>query len=156
VALLVDKSVPAEQVAALKATVGSAVGLDTTRGDTLAVSQIEFAKPKETAPTVAGLPVVGDPAKLAKPVGIGFAALIFLFLMRRGLKKREGEGAAPEPTWLREIESAMPLAQLEAGSPMRQLDPMAEQRESQRTELVELATQQPEQVALQVAQWMKE
>jgi flagellar M-ring protein FliF len=156
VALLIDSSVPAAQVAALKAAVGSAVGLDTTRGDTLAVSQVKFATPKAATPTVAGLPVVGDPAKLAKPVGIGFAALIFLFLMRRGLKRREGEGAAPEPTWLREIESAMPLAQLEAGAAVRQHDPMAEQRESQHNELVELANQQPEQVALQVAQWMKE
>jgi flagellar biosynthesis/type III secretory pathway M-ring protein FliF/YscJ len=101
--------------------------------------------------------VVGDPATLAKPVGLGLAALVLLFLMRRGLKRRENEGAAPEPTWLREIEAAMPLAALEAGAPIRrELDPRAEQREQMHGELVDLASDSPEQVALQVAQWMKE
>jgi flagellar M-ring protein FliF len=157
VALLVDSSVPAAQLTALKQAVGSAVGLDIKRGDTLAVSQVKFATPKVDTPTVAGLPVVGDPMKLAKPIGLGLAALIFLFLMRRGLKRREAEGTAPEPTWLREIEAAMPLAQLEAGSPLRrEHDPKADAREHARNELVELATGQPEQVALQVSQWMKE
>src|SRR4051794_33963504 len=157
VAVLVDSSVPAAQVAAIKAAVGSAVGLDTTRGDTLAVSQVKFATPKADTPPAAGLPVVGDPATLAKPVGLGLAALIFLFMMRRGLKRREGEGAAPEPTWLREIEAAMPLAALEAGThARREHDPAAEEREQAHNELVALAETQPEQIALQVAQWMKE
>ena len=159
VALLVDSSVPKEQLAALQQAVGGAVGLNEQRGDTLSVSQVKFQAPAAETPTVAGLPVVGDPASLAKPVGIGFAALVFLFLMRRGLKKREGEGTAPEPTWLREIEAAMPLAALEAGGyavTRRDADPIAEQREQARNELVDLATSQPEQVALQVATWMKE
>jgi flagellar biosynthesis/type III secretory pathway M-ring protein FliF/YscJ len=118
---------------------------------------VKFATPKEETPVTAGLPVVGDPASLAKPVGIGLAALVFLFMMRRGLKRRESEGTAPEPTWLREIEAAMPLAALEAGAmPRRELDPATEQREQTHNELVDLASSQPEQVALQVAQWMKE
>jgi flagellar M-ring protein FliF len=154
VALLVDSSVPKEQLAALEQAVGGAVGLDTNRGDTLAVSQVKFAVPKAETPAVAGLPVVGDPTSLVKPVGIGAAALVFLFLMRRGLKRREGEGGVPEPTWLREIDSAMPLAALEAGP--RQADPQAERRDQTRDELASLAAGHPEQVALQVAQWMKE
>lgn len=160
VALLVDSSVPAAQLTALESAVASAVGLDKQRGDTLAVSQVAFAKPKAETPVSAGLPIVGDPAALAKPVGLGLGALIFLFLMRRGLKRRETEGAAPEPTWLREIEAAMPLAQLEAGggssARRRELDPASERRDQTHTEVVDLANGQPEQVALQVAQWMKE
>jgi len=78
-------------------------------------------------------------------------------LMRRGLKRREGEDLAPEPTWLREIEAAVPLAQLEAApATPRALDPAVERRSQVQGEVDEIVKNQPHAVAAQVSQWMKE
>ena len=46
VALLIDKSVPADVATALKETVATAAGVDTTRGDTITSTQLAFAKPE--------------------------------------------------------------------------------------------------------------
>ena len=45
VALLIDKSVPANVATALEQTVATAAGVDTTRGDTITSTQMAFAKP---------------------------------------------------------------------------------------------------------------
>ncbi|MBV8217685.1 MAG: flagellar M-ring protein FliF, partial [Solirubrobacterales bacterium] len=45
VSVLVDKSVPASAIPAIKSAVAGAVGLNAKRGDTLSVAQIAFAKP---------------------------------------------------------------------------------------------------------------
>ena len=50
VSVLVDKSVPAASIPAIKSAVAGAVGLNAKRGDTLSVSQIAFAKPAAPAP----------------------------------------------------------------------------------------------------------
>jgi flagellar M-ring protein FliF len=157
VALMVDESVPAEQVAMLKNTVASMVGLDANRGDTISTTQVAFA-----APEVAEEPAPGPMAALQNPfafvkwVVLGIGTLLFLFLVRRGLKKREGELVAVEPTWLREIERAMPLAELEAGPAMAALSPADERGRAMRDQLDEIVKNKPEQLAAQVNQWMKE
>jgi len=163
VALMVDDSIPLKQVDALKGAVAAAAGIDKTRGDTFSVSTMKFAQADaSTATPKAGGPLaaLGSPIAIAKDVGMGLAALVFLFLVRRGLKRREHEGVAPEPTWLREFESVVPIAQLEAGPHVpavrHELDPAAEQRNQLRDELEEIAKNSPEQVALQVNQWMKQ
>src|SRR5262249_1149639 len=48
VSVLVDKTVPASAIPAIKNAVAGAVGLNAKRGDTLSVSQIAFAKPATT------------------------------------------------------------------------------------------------------------
>ena len=154
-----------KDVTAVKSAVTAAAGIDATRGDTLSVTTMKFAKPAATgatAKTGGPLAALGSPIGLAKDVGVGIAALLFLFFVRRGLKRREHEGVAPEPTWLREFESVVPIAQLEAGphahvpAARHELDPAAEQRNQLRDELEEIAKSSPEQVALQVNQWMKQ
>ena len=50
VSVLVDKSVPASAIPAIKAAVAGAVGLNAKRGDQMSVSQIAFAKPAATPP----------------------------------------------------------------------------------------------------------
>lgn len=158
VALLLDTSVAPQQVESLKQAVGAMVGIDTKRGDTLSVSRLTFAPVKASKPATAGpLGAVGNPIALAKKVGLAIAALVFLLMMRKGLKRREEEGVVPEPTWLREIEASVPLAELEAAPTTRiQIDPEAARRGSMKTELEEIARSQPQQVATQVTQWMKE
>jgi flagellar M-ring protein FliF len=158
VALLVDKSVPAGQVASLKSAVASLAGIQPTRGDTLAVSSVAFAPvPKKVTPAPAGLPVPASMVGIAKYVAIGLGTIVFLFLMRRGLKRREGEELAPEPTWLREIEASVPIAQLESTPALpRQLDAAAQRRTQVQGEVEEIIRNQPQAVAAQVSQWMKD
>jgi flagellar M-ring protein FliF len=151
VALMVDKSVPKPVFDSLKQTVAAAAGLDTSRGDTIVESQMAFAKPAtpKTGPVPTNL--VGP----LKWVGLGLAALLFLFFMRRGLTKREAESLGT-PAWLKEIEEPITLAQLEqstgviepaAGLPPRVPDASLHQ-------LDQLMEREPERVAAQVKQWM--
>ena len=111
VALLVDKSVSAEDLAAAKTAVEGMVGLDPSRGDTLNVASMAFAKPQAASSGAAGL--LGDPFSMAKQaLAVVVGALIFLFLVRKNLRRREGDPVAPEPKWLREIQRSTPIAEL--------------------------------------------
>ena len=56
VALIVDSSVPAAQVASLQKSVASLVGFDSKRGDTMAVSRIAFAKQSDDVDLIAYQP----------------------------------------------------------------------------------------------------
>ena len=154
VALMVDTSVPATVVASLQKSVASLVGLNKKRGDTMAVTRIAFAKPKvaKVAPA-SPMAMLGNPISLAKDVAAGLAALIFLFLMRRSLKKREGEASVPAPTWLRELQGGITVAELEGG-PL-QLPP-AKQQDPVRDQIEQIANNAPEAIATQVSSWMRE
>ena len=82
-------------------------------------------------------------------------ALLFLFFVRRGLKRREGEAIGLEPTWLREITESRPLAELEAGRAGIDLSTDA-RRQHVAEQVEEIVRRQPETVANQVTQWMRE
>jgi flagellar M-ring protein FliF len=159
VALVVDQSIPAAQVTQLQKSVASLAGITPARGDTIAVSRIAFAK-QTTATATKESPVasiMANPLGLAKKVLLGLGALIFLFMMRRALKRREGEASVPEPTWLREIEGGMTVAELEAAPAMPALPSADVERRDQAREAVEeIANNKPEAIAHQVAAWMKE
>ena len=151
VALLVDKSIPGAQLTALKQTVSAAAGLQTARGDTIVASQMAFAK----APVAKTGPVPTTLIGPLKWVGLGLGALIFLFFMTRGLRKREAESLGT-PAWLKQIEEPITLAQLEqttgviaqpVGLPPRVPDASLHQ-------LDQLMEREPERVAAQVKQWM--
>jgi flagellar M-ring protein FliF len=154
VALMLDKSIPAPQVEELKASVASLAGVDTKRGDTLAVSSVTFAKAKEEAAKAEAAPgPLSNPLGLAKYVGLGLGIAIFLFLMRRNLKKRESEASIAEPTWLREIQRNVPIAQLESGNGNGHV---RNGRGGLHEQVEELAETQPRQVAAQVGAWLKD
>ena len=156
VALLVDKSVPADVFTQLENTVGAAVGLDTARGDSISSAQMAFAK----AETPKAGPV---PATLLGPlkwVGLGLASLLFLFFMTRGMRKRETENLTP--AWLTEIEEPVSLAALEARTSPSYLDGAANDMLPPRVpdanlhQLDQLMEREPERVAAQVKAWMAE
>ena len=158
VALVVDKTVPPADFAAIQKTVENAAGIDTKRGDVFEASQLAFAK--APAPPKAG-PV---PVSLLGPlkwVGLGLATLLFMFFMRRALKKREGEAVAM-PAWLTEIEQPVTLASLEAPSmpaampeaPTMVLPPRQQDRSQQA--LNQLMEREPDRVAAQVRSWMED
>jgi flagellar M-ring protein FliF len=151
VALIVDKTVPAAEIPALQKAVSSAAGIDVQRGDTLAVSQIAFAKPgTATAP---GMSPAGGMIGYAKYGAAGLGLLAFMFFSARHLRRREGEMLMREPNWLREIEAPTPLAHLErpkaSSLPERTENPVRQQIE-------ELATREPERVAQQIRTWMRD
>ncbi len=153
VSLLVDKSVPPATFAALQKTVAAAAGIDPSRGDALQAAQMAFAKPAQ--------PKTGPvPTSLLGPlkwVGLGLASLLFLFFMTRGLRRREGESLG-SPSWLREIEEPMTLAQLEAASeeepPTIKLPPRVP--DANLHQLDQLMEREPERVAAQVRAWIAE
>ncbi len=159
VALLFDSSVPAKAQQALRATVETMVGLNPSRGDTISTASVPFQKAAATGAASAGpLGAIGvsSPLALVRDAIIGLAALVFLFLVRRNLKKREGEPRFAEPTWLREISQATPIAALEAAGADRVVPAGAQRRDRIHKEAEEIVTKQPEHVALQVQQWMNE
>src|SRR3954454_19082845 len=158
VALLVDKSVPPATVNQLKQTVAAAAGVDATRGDTVQATQFAFAKPAtpKTGPVPTNL--IGP----LKWVGLGLGSLLFLFFMRRGMRKREGESLGT-PSWLTEIEEPMTLAELEQhttgplaldGAANAMLPPRV--ADASLHQLDQLMEREPERVAAQVKAWMAE
>ena len=155
VALLVDKSVPASDFAALKTAVTSAAGIDTARGDVMQAAQVPFAKVETPKAGPVPTTLLGP----LKWVGIGFATLLFLFFMSRSLRKRETEAMAT-PAWLTSIEEPVSLAELEqqtqimapAAHPTITLPPRAPDANLQA--LDQLMEREPERVAAQVKNWM--
>lgn len=157
VALLVDESVPPAVFTSLEQTVATAAGIDTARGDSITATQMAFAK----AETPKAGPVPTTLLGPLKWVALGLGALLFLFFMTRGLRKRESENLTP--AWLTEIEEPVSLAQLEAGTtgnpyvdnaatamlPPRVPDTSLHQ-------LDQLMEREPERVAAQVKAWMAE
>jgi flagellar M-ring protein FliF len=162
VALVVDKSVPPATVAQLKSAVASAAGVQTARGDTLAVSQVAFAKPA-AAPKAGPLPagVMG----YAKGALLGLAALLLIFFLTRALKKREADPFADEPSWLRGLHAAQlpagPRGDDEATAALDVFDPQAAAREvfandPKAIALEDLVQREPEKVAHQLRTWITE
>src|ERR1700677_2558688 len=117
VSVLLDKSVPAAALPAIREAVTNAAGIQTKRGDTISIGQVAFAK-ASTASAAA------SPLADAKYVLLGLGALIFLFLTTRSIRKRE-KGPIEEPVWLRELAAPMRLSELERESPSRAVPAMA-------------------------------
>src|SRR3954469_11624430 len=149
VALLVDKSVPAAAFTGIQNAVKSAAGVDSARGDVFQAVQVPFAKAQ--APKAGPVPttMLGP----LKWVGLGLATLLFCFFMARGIRRRESETLA-EPSWLREIEAPVRLAELEAGTPPAKLP--ARQPDESMHKLDQLMEREPDRVAAQVRQWLSE
>jgi flagellar M-ring protein FliF len=157
ISVLLDKTVPSNEVPQVTNAVAAAVGLNKSRGDTLSVSQVAFAKPPAAATPSAPVKMIG----YAKYVLVGIGALLFLFFMSRMLGRREQEQFAGQPTWVRELESPRSLASVEAAQlepgdqPTRimQLRPPVNVAKKQVEDLVE---REPDRVAAQVRAWMAE
>jgi len=105
VSVLLDKSVPASSLPAIREAITNAAGIQTKRGDTISIGQVAFPKTSATS-------TASSPLSMAKYVLLGLGAIIFLFFTTRSLKKREKE-AIEEPRWLRELEAPMRLSELE-------------------------------------------
>jgi flagellar M-ring protein FliF len=156
VALVLDKSVPAADVPELRRAVAAAAGIDTERGDTIAVSQFAFAK----GPAAEDPGPIGGALEYGRYAALALALALFTLFLLRHLRRREQEALPAEPVWLREIESPQPIAELQAqqqAQPTIALpptgDPLVEQT---RRRVEELVNREPERVAQQVKMWMNE
>jgi len=161
ISVLVDRSVPASALPAIKAAVENAVGFDPKRGDTISIGQLAFAKqPVSTAPAASP---TGSMMTYAKYGLAGIGSLVFLVLTARMIRRRERESFAGEPTWLRELEAPRTLASLERHAPV----PVGPPEETQvqalrpavnvaRRQVEDLVQRDPERVAQQVRAWMAE
>jgi flagellar M-ring protein FliF len=147
VALILDKSVPAGEVASLESAVKAAAGIEPKRGDTITTSRIAFAKP----PTVAS-PAGPGILSHAKYAVLGLAALGFLFFAGRQLRKKQDDVLA-EPLWLRELNAPTSLAELEV---RRNPDWEEEDRAGLPDSAEEVAAMDSDRVAQQLRAWMKE
>lgn len=148
VALMLDKSVPRADVAGIRDAVASAAGIDAERGDTLSVTQLEFAKPPEVAEPLMPTDGVLGYAKYAL---LGVASLLFLFFVTRHLRRREDE-VLVNPTWLRQLDAPTPIAEL-AKAPATPILPAVDIRREQVEETVK---QDPMRVASAVSDWLAE
>ncbi len=152
VSVLLDKSVPASEVASITSAVTNAAGLETKRGDTIYIGRMAFAK-SATAAASSSSSMLG----YAKDALLGIAAIVFLFFTTRFLRKRERETIDHEPIWLSELQMPMPLSELqrETASADREPDVVASGSPA-RQRVEELATSSPDTVAKQLRTWMKE
>ncbi|HEV3047671.1 MAG TPA: flagellar basal-body MS-ring/collar protein FliF [Solirubrobacteraceae bacterium] len=168
VSVLLDKTVPAAALPAIREAITNAAGIQTKRGDTISIGQVAFAKATTGAPAASPL---GD----AKYALIGLGSILFLFFTTRSLRKREKE-AIEEPRWLRELEGPMRLAELEretatrplvpagapAAGPAAGVQPPGENGQGDdgainiRRQVEQLAENDPDRVAQQLRTWMQE
>jgi len=166
VSVLLDHSVPASAVPAIKEAVSNAAGIDAKRGDTISIGQIAFAKASGGAAGAAS-----SPLGLAKYALLAIAAAVFLFLTTKSLRKRERE-ALEELKWLRELDAPMRLAELEREAATRPIEiaagngraagsgsgngGLAGSGDEIRRQVEALAESDPDRVAQQLRTWMQE
>lgn len=166
VSVLLDKSVPASALPAIREAITNAAGIQTKRGDTISIGQVAFAKTSATAPAA-------SPLADAKYALLGLGAVIFLFFTTRSLRKRERE-TIDEPVWLRELDVPMRLSELERETAPRPAAPALAgvgapngsgggsggqgdtAGENIRRQVEQLADNDPDRVAQQLRTWMQE
>src|SRR3984957_3369909 len=163
VSVLLDKSVPASALPAIREAITNAAGIQAKRGDTISIGQVAFAKSATAA--AAG----SSPLSMAKYVLLGIGSLLFLFFTTRTLRKREKE-TIDEPKWLRELDAPMRLSELERETAPRTAVAMAaaspsngggagaqaKDGESIREQVEQLVDREPDRVAQQLRSWMQE
>ncbi len=160
VSVLLDKSVPAAALPAIREAVTNAAGIQPKRGDTISIGQVAFAKAATTSPA-------SSPLAYAKYVLLGLAAMIFLFFTTRSIRKREA-GPIEEPVWLRELDAPMRLSELERETAPRPVPVAAmaasangggesgDGGDSIRRQVERLVDNDPDRVAQQLRTWMQE
>jgi flagellar M-ring protein FliF len=155
ISVLVNSTVPASEIPAIKAAVENSVGFVKSRGDTIAVNAVTFAKVPSIAKSSSK--PLGD----VKYVLVGLGSLLFLLFIARLLRKRENDNFAGNPTWLRELEYPRSLAEIESTQMVDLEGPAVVARlrppvNVARQQVEDLVDRDPERVAAQIRQWMTE
>jgi flagellar biosynthesis/type III secretory pathway M-ring protein FliF/YscJ len=133
--------------------VTNAAGIQPSRGDTISIGQMAFAKPVTAASGPAG-GILG----YAQYALIAIACAAFLFFTTRVLRRREEEPIDHEPPWLRQLELPVRLAELERATGSNGAngsEPVGAGNASRR-KVDDLAASSPDRVAQQLRSWMQE
>ncbi len=156
------------ELASLTQTISSAAGVQQARGDTLAVSQIAFAKQPVAAAPVAGGPLAGGMMSTIKTALLGLAALLFLFFVSRHLRKRQTGAFTEEPSWLRQLGAPSGPSLLNAGHMQEEKQEALDQFNAQEAArkvfandpraiaLEEIVAREPEKIAKHLRTWITE
>ncbi len=168
VSVLLDHSVPAASLPAIREAISNAAGIQAKRGDTISIGQVAFPKAVSAAASSTSS-ITG----YAKYVLLGLAGVVFLFLTTKSLRRREEETIG-EPVWLRELEAPMRLSELERESSPRPSPAMAGVGPSGsngstngngnghgsddpiRRQVEQMADNDPDRVAQQLRTWMQD
>lgn len=150
VAVLLDRSVSAADETSLRQTLSAAAGVDTRRGDQLAVSRVTFTKAETAEEKASPLASVQG---IAKWIVLGIGLIAFTFLAWRGLRRREDEALGSEPKWLDELSAE--LTPKPAPKPAAPRLPERQKLPAQ-GQVEQLADKEPEQMAHQLRSWMNE
>lgn len=153
VSVLLDRSVPAGAVPAIREAITNAAGLQPKRGDTISIGRLAFAKP--LAPAAPGGGILG----YAKYALLALGAAAFLFFTTRSLRRREQAPLDEQPPWLRELEYPVRLSELERETPRHPSEETPEPVPSGspvRRRIEALAQNDPNRVAQQLRSWMQE
>jgi flagellar M-ring protein FliF len=156
VAVLLDSSVKNLNLAAINTLVKSATGLNSTRGDSLAIQALPFTKTATTPGTASAAAKSGNKMSgLIKQGAVAGAVLIILLVV--WLSSRRKRKAEPEATY--EDGGDLPIFPPEPAEPA--VDPeqsalMSEMAEAaaRRRAFVALAEEQPEDVARVLSGWL--
>lgn len=151
VAVLLDRSVPAADVAALEQSLSSAAGIQPDRGDELTVTQIAFSQPQEAQRPA---PIPQQVAPYLKYVALGLGVLLFLFFTRRALKRREEEEIELEPMWLQDLERPQAHAHTAPEPPTLEVPRVERQKGAAEQQVERLTEEDPAQIAQQIKYWM--
>jgi flagellar M-ring protein FliF len=157
VSVLLDHTVPAASIPAIKEAVTNAAGVQPKRGDTISIGQMAFAKPVAAAASPAG-GMLG----YAKYALIAIASAIFLFFTTRALRRREHGTIDHDPAWLQQLQLPVRLSELERETPARPAETLppaaagAGASGGVRRQVEQLAESSPERVAQQLRSWMQE
>src|SRR3984957_9890870 len=89
VSVLLDHSVPAASLPAVREAITNAAGIQTKRGDTISIGQVAFAKPTTSAASS-----TSSMLGYAKYALLGIGALLFLFFTPHSLRVRAGGASA--------------------------------------------------------------
>jgi flagellar M-ring protein FliF len=155
VSVLLDRSVPASAIPAIREAVSNAAGIQAKRGDTISIGQVAFAKTATAGGASSSM------LGYAKYVLLAIAAAVFLFFTTRALRRRERETIG-EPVWLRELDAPIRLSELERettshATPATLPDNIAVPVGADaRKQVEELAEKDPDRVAQQVRSWIQE
>lgn len=156
IALMVSSSVPKNELGSIENAVKNALGFQAGR-DQMSVSSLPFAK----VTAASGKSTVDNMLGYAKYLILGLAALLFLLLIARMLRRRERELVGGQPVWVREYQQARSLAEIQAerqaslDEPV-QITQLRPPVNIARKQIEDLVDRDPERVAAQVRQWLGE
>ena len=139
---------PVPSVTEVEALVTAAVGLDTSRGDSISVAAVAFPVAEEAiegeVAAAAPLDIMTLIPQLIGAIVLLIVAVALILMSRGGKKKKSKDGDVPEPAALPVGSSDRELAAVGAGALGSGIHP----------EVMELVQKQPEEIAVLLRSWL--